>query len=91
MLRYICWCAQTASTERLSAWRTNGALPRLVGEGMVITPKEYRRMAEECFGWASEAQTKVRLCYVNLAQTWLDAASWRSKMFPITARRLRYL
>jgi hypothetical protein len=44
---------------------------------MVITPQEYRRMAEECFGWASEAQTdEVRLCYVNLAQTWLDAASW---------------
>jgi hypothetical protein len=44
---------------------------------MVITPQEYRRMAEECFGWANEAQTdEVRLCYVNLAQTWLDAASW---------------
>ena len=43
----------------------------------MITPQEYRRMAEECFGWASEAQTdEVRLCYVNLAQTWLDAASW---------------
>ena len=25
-------------------------------------PQEYRRMAEECFGWASEAQTdEVRL------------------------------
>ena len=44
---------------------------------MMITPQEYRRMAEECFGWAREAQTnEVRLCYANLAQTWLEAASW---------------
>ena len=36
----------------------------------MITSQEYRRMAEECFGWAREAQTdEVRLCYVNLAQT----------------------
>ena len=43
----------------------------------MITPQEYRRMAEECFGWAREAQTdEVRLCYVNLAQTWLEAAAW---------------
>jgi hypothetical protein len=34
-------------------------------------------MAEECFGWAREAQTdEVRLCYANLAHTWLEAASW---------------
>jgi len=34
-------------------------------------------MAEDCFGWAREAQTdEVRVCYFNLAQTWLDAASW---------------
>lgn len=34
-------------------------------------------MAEECFGWAREAQTdEVRLCYRNLAQTWLEAAAW---------------
>jgi hypothetical protein len=44
---------------------------------MVITPHEYRQMAEECFGWAREAQTdEVRLCYLNLAQTWLEAAVW---------------
>ena len=43
----------------------------------MITSQEYRRMAEECFGWAREAQTdEVRLCYVNLAATWLQAASW---------------
>jgi hypothetical protein len=43
----------------------------------VITPQEYRQMAEECFGWAREAQTdEVRLCYLNLAQTWLEAAAW---------------
>jgi hypothetical protein len=40
----------------------------------MITAQEYRRMAEECFGWAREAQTdEVRLCYANLAQTWLEA------------------
>jgi hypothetical protein len=44
---------------------------------MVITAQEYRQMAEECFGWAREAQTdEVRLCYLNLAQTWLEAAAW---------------
>jgi hypothetical protein len=44
---------------------------------MMITPEQYREMAEECFGWAREAQTDdVRLCYLNLAQTWLDAATW---------------
>jgi hypothetical protein len=43
----------------------------------MITPQEYRRMAEECFGWAREAQTdEVRLCYLNLAHTWVEAASW---------------
>ncbi len=48
-----------------------------VGEGKMITAHEYREMAEECFGWAREAQTdEVRLCYVNLAQTWLQAARW---------------
>jgi len=44
---------------------------------MMIAPEQYRGMAEECFGWAREAQTNdVRLCYLNLAQTWLDAATW---------------
>jgi hypothetical protein len=43
----------------------------------MITSQEYRRMAEECFGWAREAQTdEVRLCYTSLAQTWLEAAAW---------------
>jgi hypothetical protein len=64
-----------------------------VGEGMMITSQEYRRMAEECFGWAREAQTdEVRLCYVNLAKTWLQAASWmenvsdRHSRAPLTGR-----
>jgi hypothetical protein len=44
---------------------------------MMITAHEYRQMADDCFGWAREAQTdEVRLCYVNLAQTWLEAAGW---------------
>jgi hypothetical protein len=43
----------------------------------MIMAYEYRQMADECFGWARKAQTdEVRLCYVNLAQTWLEAAGW---------------
>jgi hypothetical protein len=50
----------------------------------MITPEQYREMAEECFGWAREAQTDdVRLCYLNLAQTWLQAASWIDGAPPI--------
>jgi hypothetical protein len=53
----------------------------------MITPQEYRRMAEECFGWAREAQTdEVRLCYVNLAQTWLEAASRIEDVSPHRSR-----
>jgi hypothetical protein len=40
------------------------------------TAAEYRAMAEECFGWAREAQThEVRASYLQLAQLWLDTAS----------------
>jgi hypothetical protein len=40
------------------------------------TAAEYRAMAEECFGWASEARTnEVRASYLQLAQVWLDTAS----------------
>jgi hypothetical protein len=40
------------------------------------TASEYRAMAEECFSWAREAQTKeVRESYMQLAQVWLNAAS----------------
>jgi len=43
----------------------------------MTTPQEYGRTAEECFSCAREAQTdEVRLCYLNLAQTWLEAAAW---------------
>ena len=37
---------------------------------------EYRAMADECFQWARETQSKeVRASYLQLAQVWLDAAS----------------
>jgi len=40
-------------------------------------------MSEECFRWACEAQTdEVRLCYINLAQTWLQAALWLENVPP---------
>jgi hypothetical protein len=40
------------------------------------TAAEYRAMAEECFKWAREAQTKEnRVELRQLAQIWLDAAS----------------
>ena len=41
------------------------------------TASEYRAMAEECFSWAREAHTKeVRESYMQLAQVWLNAASF---------------
>ena len=40
------------------------------------TAAEYRAMADECFKWAREAQTKeTRVSLRQLAQVWLDAAS----------------
>ena len=40
------------------------------------TAKEYRAMAEECAKWAREARDDdVRAPLLQLAQTWLDAAS----------------
>jgi hypothetical protein len=41
------------------------------------TAAEYRAMAEECFSWAQEAHTKeVSESYVQMAQVWLNAASF---------------
>jgi hypothetical protein len=40
------------------------------------TASEYRATAEECFGWAREAnREEVRDSYIQLAQVWLNAAS----------------
>jgi hypothetical protein len=40
------------------------------------TAAEYCAMADECFKWAREAQTKeVRKSYLQLAQIWLNTAS----------------
>jgi hypothetical protein len=40
------------------------------------TAAEYRAMADECFKWASTAQThEVRASYRKLARIWLDTAS----------------
>jgi hypothetical protein len=42
----------------------------------VKTAKDYRAMAEECVKWAREAHDDdVRAPLLQLAQTWLDAAS----------------
>ena len=42
----------------------------------VKTAKDYRAMAEECAKWAREARDDdVRAPLLQLAQTWLDAAS----------------
>jgi hypothetical protein len=42
----------------------------------VKTAKGYRAMAEECVKWAREARDDdVRAPLLQLAQTWLDAAS----------------
>jgi len=40
------------------------------------TPGDYRAMAEECFRWAQHAQTEdKRQAYLDVARTWLEAAS----------------
>ena len=58
------------STELAASRCGNGV------EGFMKTAAEYRAMADECFKWAREAQTKVvRASYLQLAQVWLDTAS----------------
>jgi hypothetical protein len=48
------------------------------------TASEYRAMAEECFSWAREAHTKeVCESYMQLAQVWLNAASFADGAPPI--------
>ena len=48
-----------------------------LGRGRPVkTAKDYRAMAEECVKWAGEApDDDVRTPLLQLAQTWLDAAS----------------
>ena len=48
-----------------------------LGRGRPVkTAKDYRAMAEECVKWAREARDDdVRAPLLQLAQTWLDAAS----------------
>src|SRR5262249_23984178 len=51
------------------------------------TATEYRAMAEECFKWAREAQTKEnRVSLKKLAQVWLDAASKLDEQPPGTTK-----
>ena len=48
---------------------------RFAGGSSMKTAAEYRAMADECFKWAREAQTKeVRKSYLQLAQIWLNTA-----------------
>jgi hypothetical protein len=50
--------------------------PHLARAHFMKTAAEYRAMADECFKWAREAQTKeVRKSYLQLAQIWLNTAS----------------
>ena len=50
------------------------------------TAAEYRVMADECFKWARQAQTReTRASLRQLAQIWLDAAS---KLDGLPATRL---
>lgn len=47
------------------------------------TSDEYRRTAEDCYRLASEAKTETdRLACLNLARSWLDAASRQDEMTP---------
>ncbi len=45
-------------------------------EAVMSTPDDYRAMAEECFRRAREAESdRERQGYLELARTWLEAAS----------------
>jgi hypothetical protein len=47
------------------------------------TSDEYRQTAEECYRLAQEAKTETdRLACLDLARTWLDAASRQDQMTP---------
>jgi hypothetical protein len=47
------------------------------------TSDEYRATAEECYRLAQEAKSEAdRLACLNLASTWLEAASRRDEMPP---------
>jgi hypothetical protein len=47
------------------------------------TSDEYRATAEECYRLAQEAKSEAdRLACLDLASTWLDAASRRDEMTP---------
>ena len=46
------------------------------------TAAEYRKMAEECFEWATTAvDDEVRANYLGIAQIWLQAASRLRRRF----------
>ena len=47
------------------------------------TSNQYRQSAEECYRLAGEAKTETdRLACLELARTWLEAASRRDEMTP---------
>jgi len=47
------------------------------------TSHEYEKMAEECYRLASEAKTETdRLACLDLARTWLEAATRENEMTP---------
>jgi hypothetical protein len=42
---------------------------------VMTTKKEYREYADECLGWAKPAKSdKEREIFLQMAQTWLEAA-----------------
>lgn len=58
--------------------------PPVTGERVVHTAAEYRKMAEECFEWATTAvDDEVRANYLGIAQIWLQAASRLDGGLPI--------
>ena len=47
------------------------------------TSNEYRQTAEECYRLANQAKTETdRLACLDLARTWLEAASRQDEMTP---------
>jgi hypothetical protein len=48
----------------------------LLGRGIVSSAKDYRKFADECFGWAGTANTdKQRRIFLQMAEAWLGAAA----------------
>ncbi len=53
------------------------------------TTEEYRKYAEECFGWARNAKTDAeRQAFLEMANVWMQAASLEDGKPPIVQKTI---